>query len=785
MLLWFAAAAMFVSFAACNTRPIPGDLILTTYNSDMEVTKSFSPMDTLYVKVAGMRAESHYRVSALDANGVLISMIEARTDANGVIDAIPLWYDMGLKKNETAGLPPYLDSFGGLTPVGFKVNVKSLYDNGDSTNFTQDMFFVLKNNLDTNAKPVIYSCYSPDLVPDVDTIFYPENAFKETGTLDVDGIADPKTVVYVKADKVPTKIGNNVDVTAVDFYVLRFTGEAFKNGDALYSSTKKVTEKIGVAVTAGAVAATKLWDVNDTPQVINPTDDTMAYSIVMDVDRDGIYDEGIDTDSDGVSDYFIDGVDGNGLPGFIIQNTPANDMFVTIKDADGNVVNSIPEIGATASQYLNINIENVPVALGTTITIYLVDSFTGINLDPIPADVRSGSEDVGVGVSDPALSEDALVYLPYITGHALIDTSNIGNYDYPDAGTLTEDVHLDLIVDMNNNGIFNEDTDYFLADAVTILNVDLNPKYDTCSDEAGTALTKYFGETNSEGNTVVYLHAVDAPLAYDVYVMKATEVAGLSVNDPLLRASLFSVSAVGGDSTTVTTEIWDINGEFQVINPSIANNTFYLIMDNNADGLYDAGDSKLTIMILNTNANSYPRLTYLNIASGGAFGNTYNQHWTLYSEFCDYRDVFIKSGLDTNAAGGGYGVKAVFNPYFSWFSNPNPEIPVEGLYYGLYVDVYIVNAATFDLGEYGNLGELNDGVDVTGRHSTIAVQPSCYNGAGMMTIWPATMTPGRYYVIVDVNRNGIIDEGTDIIDAVNQNGQTIIDDATIVGFSVE
>jgi hypothetical protein len=209
------------------------------------------------------------------------------------------------------------------------------------------------------------------------------------------------------------------------------------------------------------------------------------------------------------------------------------------------------------------------------------------------------------------------------------------------------------------------------------------------------------------------------------------------------------------------------------------------VVDKDGDGIFDGTDDKLTIVILNTITNAYPRVSYVNIASGGSFGNTWAQHWTLYSQYCDYRDNFTANGLDTNPYGAGYGVKAVFNPYFTWFGYP-AEDPQDGLYYGRSVDVYIVNADTFDLADYGQAaGALTDAIDVTGRHSTLSVQPSCYNGAGMMNIWPAPMTAGRYYVIVDVNRNGIIDEGIDIIDAVTQDGDTIVEDPTVVGFTVD
>ncbi len=794
--LFFAVTAMALSLVACDKRPIPGDLILSTYNSDMEETREFAPMDTLYVKIAGMKANSFYRISALDADNNLINKIEARTNEDGVIDPTPLWYDMGLKVDaDDPTLPPSLVWPSGIEPGAFKINVKSLYDNGESTDFTQDMWIVYtRAEGDTNPKPVVYSCYlGTPPVTKAPGVFYPENAFKETGTKDINGNEDPKTRVYVKADRVPTKIGNNVTVTKVDFYVLKFTGDTFKNGDDLTDSSRYVLHKTAnVAIDEdgnGTVTGTLLWDLNDAPTRINPNQDNMAYSIVMDVDRDGVYDLGMDTDSDGLADHFIDGVDGNGSPGFIIQNTPANDVFVKITDINGDEVNVITE--NNNANHLFINIDNVPVGVSDPIGVFLINSDVyspatnqfQISNTGDTADVRDdGNGTMGLALTNPTLTENDPRYLPYLASTKLLNTKTTGLDDWSYTGSAIN-VHkkLDLIIDLGNDGYYDKDEDIFIEDAITILDVPVAPVYKTCTDSAGTSYSEFFDESNTEGgSSIVYLKAVqDGPqLPYNVYVIKDKN---WTAGD-YLTGELFSVTGLSGSGTN---PIWDLNGTYQVINPTMANNTYDIVIDNNMDGLYDAGDSILTIVILNTQANAYPRLTYVNIASGGSFGNIWEQHWTVYSEFCDYRDVFIKSGLDTNPYGAGYGVKAVFNPYFSWFCNPNPATPVAGLYYGLYVDVYIVNASTFDLANYGHVNELNDTVDVTGRHSTLVVQPSCYNGAGMMNIWKAPMTPGSYYVIVDVNRNGRIDEGVDIIDAVKKDGTTILDDPTAVGFTVE
>jgi hypothetical protein len=503
---------------------------------------------------------------------------------------------------------------------------------------------------------------------------------------------------------------------------------------------------------AAALAGVALWNID----VVNPEQDDMAYSIVMDVDRDGIYDQGIDTNNDGVSDYFIDGVGGNGVPVFIIQNTPANDLFVTIKSGTGanaKIVNTLKSDDTTTQLY--INIDNVPVGKNQKIGVFLIDSAqSGASGFTVPSsyvgapntyqDLRFGGKDTTISLSAPGTGD--IRYLPYLADRALLNMKTAkDNYSY-NGPTLTADKKLDIVIDVNDDGIFTTGTDIFMVDAITILYVPPAPSYSTCSDATGTNITQFFDETNTVGGTTtVYLKAQNPPTLYDVYVIKDKT----WTNGDYLINELFYKRNLTGVGPTL---IWDLNGDYKVINPDSNNNTYDLVIDNNRNGVYDSSeDTIVKVVILNTEANAYPRVTYVNIASGGSFGNIYNQHWTVYSQYCDYRDIFIASGADTNYNGGGYGVKAVFNPYFSWFCNPNPATPVAGLFYGKYVDVYTVNAATFSLSKFGHANELNDSVDVTGRHSTIAVQPSCYNGSGLMNIWRAPMKPGKYYVIVDVH----------------------------------
>lgn len=761
--------ALFLS--ACNTRPILGDKIVTLYNSELQETKTFAPMDTMYVRVAGLGPEKYYAVFVTDAQGREITRIEVQSDERGLIDQVPLWYDMGLYR-EAKDKPPVVRKVGDVDIEAFHVRVKSLSDG--QTDFRQPMWIRFKKdpNQTTNPKPVVYAVYRDS----TDGKFYPENAFEESQSRKPNGV-DPsdKTKVYVEARRIPAKIGRR-DITQVDFYVLPFHGGLLENGAVLKSDIVKTVAVETNAQGERFIEGALLWDLNEGPKLVNPHEDNMAYMIVMDVDQNGRFDLGVDTTRDGLVDDYIDGIDGMGVPGFIVLNTPANDLFITIRDEAGNAVNAIPE--RNNEKRLFFNMDNIVFPQQNP---PLGGDLIGILLRNPDGDLILNRKDI------PVQAAAGLRLLPFVENVEFLNTKTINQdshtYKHPSpSGDLSADVLLDLIVDLNNNGAYDAG-DILIKDAVRILYVERQPEYSTCADAACSQPTQFFDESNTKnGKTFVYLKVHNMPsgaLPYDIHVVRHKK--EWNPGDAITARRL----SVRDQEGSGVIPVWDLNGEHKVINPRPEDSSYDLIIDRNRNGVFDGDDKVLGIVILNTEANGLPRVSYANIASGGVFGNTWQQHWTVYSEYCDYRDLFQADGRGTNPTGGGYGVKAVFNPYFRWFDNPNPKEEIAGIYYGSYVDVYIVDAKTFDLSQYGHAGELNDAVDVRGRKSTLAIQPSCYNGAGMMTIWRAPMKPGKYYVIVDVNRNGRIDEGVDIIDAVNQQGRTIVEDASIVGFSVE
>ncbi|MCX8013119.1 MAG: hypothetical protein N3A02_02360 [Rectinema sp.] len=161
-----------------------------------------------------------------------------------------------------------------------------------------------------------------------------------------------------------------------------------------------------------------------------------------------------------------------------------------------------------------------------------------------------------------------------------------------------------------------------------------------------------------------------------------------------------------------------------------------------------------------------------NIASGGIFTWDYSS-WTYDY---DYRDTFRKDGVDTKYApyyGVPYGIKAIWNPYINWGGAP-PAPGTPSIYYGTYVDVYIVAKDDYT--------EIKDETikPAPGTYPIrMPVQSSCMNGLGQQTIWPAPMTVGDYCVVVDMNCDGKMSD-KDIVDDFDEND----DPRSNGGFSV-
>lgn len=779
-----------IGLVGCFTLPerdIEGEKLISLYNSRMEETQRLSPLETLHVQVAGLAENEYHSLTVVSPDSTVISKVEAKSNEYGVIEITPLWYDVGLKNPDNTHSSPWVDKTTSLVINTFYVKVKSLEN--DNTNFQQEMFIVYgTSDIEAKPRPVVTACY----IPNGDAVSadncHLENAFEETGSRDADGTLNAKTRVWVQAHSIPFRIaGTTTEVETVDVYILPYTGITLEEGDDLTENF--VVRKQDVAVVLGDDSRTKklepvlLWDLNS-QTLINPGEGNSAFRVVLDVNQDGVFDIGLDVDGDNVTDQYIDGVDGNSIAGFVVQNTPANDLIYSIRDGSGRKVNTLPEESAvdnTTDLYLTV--DNVPTD-NPSVNIYIIDSIGLADQESLVGrELRDGGDVVDLIKKD--VTEDTssdVRFLPFVDNVRLINTGNNNNYTY--STDISSDTLLDIVVDIDSDGNFDSSSDFFIDNAIHIMAVPVTVEAETCSDENCTIKTQLFDESNTpNGITHVYL-TVDISGSvignYTAYVVKNKE----WQSGDYISGELFS--ATGEES--IVLDLWDLDGNVKVVNPPADDNIYDIVIDTNQDGIFNSNDVVTSIVIRDLNWNALPKVNYANIASGGYYKHV-TAHWSYRTSDMDYRDTFKANGQDTKGIWDrriwrySRGIKAAWNPYFKWWGNRDHSDLIEGLYYRQLVDVYIVDATTVDLANWQTL-ELKNSLDVTGRKKTLPIQYSCYNGAGQQLIWPAPMKVGKYYVIVDVNRDGSITEGKDIIDAVNANGRTIKEDSSIVGFSV-
>lgn len=301
--LVFASCDVITNFIASRMRNIA---VIQVFNSSREETKYFMPNDTLYVQVSGLAANGIYQVDCLDPDGNLITTMTAQADAEGVIAPNPIWYDVGFKKVFSGSLNRYIAVLPTTTELGLNAFYISVHDSGN-TNFKLPFFVVFNTNL-KRPKPIILASRMDG------TQLVVENSFKAG-----DGL-------YVQAanlDELPTPAPASGKVM---MYVVPFDGGYYKDGDSINNFVVKQEATIqelkdGVQI----VANSETWGGTG----VRPQGESWstgipafakgkAFSVIVDVNGDGVFQE----KKEGTTDYYLDGIDGNGVAGFVVEKDP-------------------------------------------------------------------------------------------------------------------------------------------------------------------------------------------------------------------------------------------------------------------------------------------------------------------------------------------------------------------------------------------------------------------------------------------------------------------------------
>jgi len=313
LVLLLGSCDMINNFIASRTRNIA---LIQIYNSNHEKTNKLQPNDTLYVEVQGLAALSYYEVEARDPSNNVITKMTAQSDENGVIAPTPLWYDVGFKKvtvteNRVEKVKAILPTSSELGLKAFNIHVKGV-DTEDKavadTDFQLPFFVVFKTDL-KRPQPIVMA--GKKVFVDSAEEFVLENAF------------DSGEQLWIKvANLEPVVASDDPDTKKMTVYIVPFDAAYYEDGHLIESNyvAKQdftITDlRNGVQFTATSEAGFptiggKSW------KPIPTEAEEKSYSVFLDVDNNGIY----NVLKDGTNDFYLDGIDGNGVVGFIVKKT--------------------------------------------------------------------------------------------------------------------------------------------------------------------------------------------------------------------------------------------------------------------------------------------------------------------------------------------------------------------------------------------------------------------------------------------------------------------------------
>jgi len=271
------------------------------FNSRMEITRKLVPNDTLFVEVQGLIPGNMYEVTCIDAVGKPITMLTAQADENGVIAPSPLWYDIGFENKEVdtpAGkqYKPVLNTEEQLGLQAFDIQVTSKNPDED-TSFSLTFWVVFKSDIE-RPEPVV-------MAGKLDTVnggFYLENSFEAGNALRLK--VEPSTLKEPPAPIDP--------LAALYVYIVPYSAQPIPDGTAIADLHPVYDEAFTVAQLTAPPGVVFGGDWANIPATADYQG--KAFSIILDVNNDGIY----NVKKEGTEGFYLDGVDGNGVAGFIV-----------------------------------------------------------------------------------------------------------------------------------------------------------------------------------------------------------------------------------------------------------------------------------------------------------------------------------------------------------------------------------------------------------------------------------------------------------------------------------
>lgn len=347
-ILAMTSCEMITDFIDSRTRPIP---VIEIFNGNLEKTLKMVPNDTLYVQAHGLASNTEHTIQVLDPLLKLITEAVVYSDENGTIGLIPLWYDIGFKISRETGRV-YLDTA--------ELSVKSFYirvaDNNESsravsgdTDFRLPFFFVNTNSYMDRSQPVVMAGKQVNAGSGnefvLENVFYSDS--QTLGSIDYGDDSTGSSIIpteyekftntlYVKIDNLEPvdDIGGKED-DEVCLWILPSKSEPFLDRER-FASNAYFFQTFHVSDFSEDGYVEILWPEDEPTAPVDIDDPSFtskqaeipdwaeerSFSIIADVENQGqfgIY-EILKADN---TTYYLDGVDGNGVPGFIVRSSTA------------------------------------------------------------------------------------------------------------------------------------------------------------------------------------------------------------------------------------------------------------------------------------------------------------------------------------------------------------------------------------------------------------------------------------------------------------------------------
>lgn len=295
--LSFTSCDYINSFLASRTRNIDP---IQVFNSRLEVTRKLVPNDTLFVQVQGLIPGKIYDVACIDVKGQEITKLRAQADENGVIAPSPLWYDIGFENRDVdiggghIVKKPVLDTSASLGLQAFNIQVSAV-DPDEDTDFALTFWVVFKSDLE-RPEPIVMAGKNDA----ASSLFFLENSFQSGEELRIK--VEPSTL-----KNPPEPLAADA---ALDVYIVPFSAQPIADGTLISDLHPVHDEAFTVAqlTNANGVAFTGDW------ATIPTQAQGQSFSVILDVDNNGVY----NIKKEGTESFYLDGVDGNGVAGFIV-----------------------------------------------------------------------------------------------------------------------------------------------------------------------------------------------------------------------------------------------------------------------------------------------------------------------------------------------------------------------------------------------------------------------------------------------------------------------------------